>query len=48
MELAERGTRGTRHATLCFVMRLGLLEFGRGYKVSPRDLEPWSLHAQRD
>ena len=39
MELAERGTPGTRHATLCFLMRLGLLELGRAYRMDDASLD---------
>lgn len=38
MELAEHGTPGTRHDTLCFLMRLGLLEIGRGYRIDDSSL----------
>ena len=38
MELAERGTPGTRHATLCFLMRLGLLQLGKGYRMDDPSL----------
>ena len=39
MELAERGTPGTRHATLTFLMRLGLLRLGRGYAMDDASLD---------
>lgn len=39
MELAERGTPGTRHSTLCFLMRLGLLQLGTGYRMDDLTLD---------
>jgi transcription initiation factor TFIIH subunit 4 len=39
MELAERGTPGTRHATLCFLMRLGILRPGRAHRMDDSSLD---------
>ena len=39
MELAELGTPGTRHDTLCFLMRLGMLEIGRAYRIDDKSLD---------
>ena len=44
MELAERGHPGTRHATLCFLLRLGLLRLGKPYRLDDASLD----EAQRD
>ena len=39
MELAERGTPGTRDGTLCFLMRLGLLQLGQSYRMEDPSLD---------
>ena len=39
MELADRGARGTRDATLCFLMRLGLLQPGKPYRMDDVSLD---------
>jgi transcription initiation factor TFIIH subunit 4 len=44
MDLTERGTKGrgtkgTRNGTLCFLMRLGLLQLGRGYRLDDPSLD---------
>lgn len=39
MELADKAVRGTGHATLCFLMRLGLLELGRPYLFDDPSLD---------
>lgn len=39
MKLADKGTRGIRHAMLCFLMRLGLLQTGLGHRMDDPTLD---------
>ena len=48
MELAETGTKGTRHATLCFLMRLGQLELGIGHRMDDPSLDEGQRAALAD
>lgn len=39
MKLSEKGTPGTQHGVLCFLMRLGLLRLGRAYRMDDAALD---------